>query len=104
MERNESEVEVEIIEIEKFAREGTSVPKNKQYKIRVDKETFVVDKATITGREILDLVHKSPDAYNLYEHFHRGQTELIKPDQVVDLTAPGVERFTTMKVENKEGA
>lgn len=103
MEHEKETIEIEVIEIEVFAREGKPVPKDKHYKIRVDKEIFVIHKPTITGREILELVHKTPNVYNLYQHFHHGQTELIEPDRVVDLTAPGVERFSTMKIENTEG-
>ncbi len=95
--------EVEVIDIEDFAREGKPVPKGKRYRIRIDKEKFVVSQPTITGKELLSLVGKTPDKYNVYLHVHGGQTKLIKPDEKVDLTAPGVERFTTMKIENTEG-
>lgn len=95
--------ETEVIDVEEFARAGKPVPKSKHYRIRVDKDVFVVDTATITGREILALVGKTPDKYNLYQHIRGGQTKLVQPDESVDLTAPGVERFTTMKIENTEG-
>ena len=95
--------DVEIIEVEAFAKEGKPVPKDKHYRIRIDKEIKVVDQATITGKEILALVGKTPQQYNLYQHFHKAQTEIVPPDKIVDLTAPGVERFTTMKIENTEG-
>ncbi|MHB8871891.1 MAG: multiubiquitin domain-containing protein [Candidatus Doudnabacteria bacterium] len=103
METNNEKVEIEIIEIEIFARENKPVPKGKKYKIRVDKENFDIPTETITGQGILDLVKKSSDSYNLYQHFHGAQTKIIKPDDIVDLTAPGVERFSTMKIENTEG-
>jgi hypothetical protein len=103
MESNEAKVEVEIIEIELFVREGKPVPKKKHYKIRIDNETKVVKQETITGAEILALVGKTPQQYHLYQHFHRAQTKVIQPGDTVDLTAPGVERFTTMKIENTEG-
>jgi hypothetical protein len=95
--------EVDIIDIEAYAREGKPVPKGKRYRIRIDKETKVVNQPSITGTEILSLVGKTPDAYYLYEHARKGQTRLIQPDEVVDLTVPGVERFTTLKKENTEG-
>lgn len=95
--------ESEIIDIEEFAREGKTVPPGKRYRIRVDKDSFEVDSAVITGAQILDLVHKTADKYNLYQHVHGGQTKGIGPNDSVDLTAPGVERFSTMKIENTEG-
>lgn len=97
------ELAEEIIEIEEYARTGKEVHKGKKYRIRVDKEYFVLHQHTITGREILALVHKTPDKYHLYQHFHREHTKPVQPDQVVDLTAKGVERFSTMKIENTEG-
>jgi len=93
----------EAIEIETFAREGKPVPKGKTYRIRIDKEHYVVNQPTMTGAEILTLAGKTPDKYQLYEHVHGGQTKAIQPTQEVDFTEPGVERFTTMKIENTEG-
>ena len=95
--------ESEIIDIEQFAREGKPVPPGKRYRIRVDKDNFEVDSAVITGAQILDLVHKTADKYNLYQHVRGGQTKGIGPSDPVNLMDPGVERFTTMKIENTEG-
>ncbi len=62
-----------------IAREGKEVPKKKKYKIRVDKEKFTIENETISGLEILNLVNKPAESYYLYQHFHKGQTKLIKP-------------------------
>jgi hypothetical protein len=97
------EIVEDIIELEEYAKTGKEVHRGKKYRIRVDKEHFVLHQHTITGRKILTLVQKAPDKYRLYQHFHHGQTKIIQPDEVVDLTARGVERFTTMKIENTEG-
>lgn len=94
----------EIIEVEEYARAGKSVPKGRQYRIRADKDRFVIKQATITGSEILALVHKTPQSHQLYQHVRGGQTRIVRPEEAVDLTAPGVERFTTLKIENTEGA
>jgi hypothetical protein len=103
---NENEKEnnaEEVVDIEEYAKAGKPVPAGRKYRIRVDKERFTVDKATIKGSEILDLVGKTSDKYNLYQHVRGGQTTPIGPNDVVDLTRPGVERFSTMKIENQEG-
>ncbi len=96
--------EVEVIEVEEYARAGRPVPRKKRYRIRVDKERFVVEQHAVTGEEILALVHKAPDTHHLYQHIRGGQTRLVEPTEATDLTAPGVERFTTLKLENTEGA
>jgi hypothetical protein len=97
-------IEVEIIEIEVYAREGRPVPRGKHYRIRVDKEHFVVRQPMITREEILALVDKRPQLYQVYQHVRGGQTKIIKSGEHVDLTEPGIERFTTLKIENTEGS
>jgi hypothetical protein len=96
--------EIEVIEIEEYAKAGKPVPKKKHYRIRVDKERFVVKQPMITREEILTLVDKRPQLYQVYQHVRGGQTKIIKPGEPVDLTEPGVERFTTLKIENTEGS
>lgn len=97
------QLDEEVIDVEAFAKAGKKVPPAKRYQIRVDKEKVIVDTATIKGKEILGRVGKTPDQYNLYQHVRGGQTKPIASEDTVDLTKPGVERFTTMKIENQEG-
>lgn len=95
--------EQEEVEIEEFAKKGQEVPKARHYVIRIDKERRVVDSPTITGRQILALVGKTPEMFKLYEHIRGRQPILIGPDEVVHLRAHGVERFTTMPKDTTEG-
>lgn len=94
---------LEEVEIEEFAKKGKPVPPAKRYIIRIDKERKVVETPTITGRQILALVGKTPEKFKLYQHKHGHQPILIGPDEVVDLRSPGVERFTTMPKDTTEG-
>jgi hypothetical protein len=102
---NEVVVEIiEIVELEEHAKHhGTRAPHAKHYAFRVDKTRIVVDTSTITGREILAKVGKTPEQYKLYEHKRGHQPILIQPDEVVDLRADRVERFTTMPKDTTEG-
>jgi hypothetical protein len=95
--------EVDIVDVEEFSRAGKEIPKGKKYRIRIDKEKYVVEKSALSGREILKLAGKMPETHILYLHSRGGQSKVIAADEVVDLTMPGVERFTTMKRENTEG-
>lgn len=95
--------EIEEVDLEEFAKRGEKVPPAKRYKIRIDKERKVVHTASISGREILALVDKTPEGYKLYLHKRGHQPVLIEPDRVVDLREPGVERFTTMPKDTTEG-
>lgn len=97
------EVVIEEVDIEEFARNNRHVPHAKRYVIRIDKERRVVHTPVLTGKQILELVGKTPDKFKLYEHFHGHQPEPIQPDQEVHLQKHKVERFTTMAKDTTEG-
>lgn len=92
------------IDVEVFAKDGREVPANHpKYKIRIDKAYFVVDHAVLTGRQILDLVHKTPEEHILLVKSRHGDLKEVKPDERVNLAAPGVERFQTMPRAVQDG-
>lgn len=94
----------ELIDLETLAKEGRRPPPGKRYRIRVDKLHLVIETATITGRDILHRAGKQPvERYRLDQKLTGGRTEKIELDQVVDLTAPGVERFMTLPLDQSEG-
>jgi hypothetical protein len=96
---------IEIIDLEIFAREGRHVPHHMHYKIRVDKEYFVVTSPTITGREILEISHHTPpEHFRLDQQFKGGTTRKIELSETVDLTTPGIERFRTLPLDQTEGS
>lgn len=99
------EVELDELDIEEFAgRESARKPKAKKYVIRVDKTKYTVDRPEMTGREILILsAHQPPDGYRLRQKLHSGQMTTVELDAAVDFRGPGVERFSTIKLENTEG-
>jgi len=94
---------LELVEVEVFAIEEKPLPRAKHYIIRVDKQKITIDKAEITGAEILALVGKTPAQFKLYEHRRHHQPKLIQPDEVVHLHAHQIERFTTMPKDTTEG-
>ena len=69
----------------------------------MDKQRVVVTKPTITGREILAEVGKTPEGFKLYQHKCGHQPIQIGPNEVVNLREPGVERFSTMPKDTTEG-
>lgn len=95
---------IEIVELEEHAKHhGTHAPHARHYAFRVDKERVVVDVPKIDGQQILAKVGKTPEKFKLYQHKRGHQPILIAPHEVVDLRAPGVERFTTMPKDTTEG-
>lgn len=73
------------------------------YKVRIDRQNLVVHKANISGRELLGLVDKTPEGYRLHQRLRGGRVEVVGPDEVVDLSCPGVERFMTLPLDQTEG-
>lgn len=86
----------EEVDLEQCAARGEKPPHAHTYVIRIDDERYRVNALSITGRDLLTLAKKQPpEAYTIDQIMHGGQRRMICPDQKVDLTAPGVERFVT---------
>ncbi|MDO3523969.1 multiubiquitin domain-containing protein [Ralstonia pseudosolanacearum] len=92
----------EIIDVEIFVREKKPIPHGHKYKIRIDKDYYIVDVSHMTGEQILGLAGKSSAGYLLSEKVH-GQMRPVAPGETVDFTAHGVERFATIPKEVREG-
>ncbi len=93
----------ELIDLEQWAKAGKKPQRAKHYRIRIDKEYKVVEVHSMTGREILALVGKTPEKYLLSEKLHGGVVEPIKPDQVVEFHRHAIERFQTLALDPTEG-
>jgi Multiubiquitin len=64
--------------------------------IQIDESQYQTEDPVITGQQILDLAGKHPsDQFLAYQVLTNGQMEGIRPDESVDLTRSGVERFLT---------
>jgi hypothetical protein len=95
----------DIIDIEEYSKKDKPVPTGKKYRIRIDKDLYVVHTSKMIGREILSLAGKIPvEQFRLYQKLKHGQSVDIGYDQTVDFTLPGVERFMTIPLDQTEGA
>lgn len=95
---------IDYIDIEEFAKQGKIVPSAKKYILKVDRKKYKVESEFLTGREILELANKVPyNRFQLNQKIHGGQVTKIGYDEKVDLTAPGVERFMTLPLDQTEG-
>jgi len=102
--QNPLEEVVEEADLEQLAKAGKKPPKAKRYRIRVDEKHYVVEKPTITGREVLTLAGKTlPESFILTLKVRGGGVRTIGLDDVVNLTEPGVERFNTLPRQVQEG-
>lgn len=91
------------VDLEHCAKHGRRPPRGRRYRLRVDGSRFADQEPEITGRQILDLVGKRPDEWSLNQKHRGGRRERVEPDQVVDLAAPGVERFETVRKQAPQG-
>ena len=86
-----------IIDLEREPTDGPR-PIALRYRIRIDRDYYIVERPTITGRELLNRAGKSPaDAFDVYRRNRDGQVIPIGLDETVDLRERGIERFVTMK-------
>lgn len=99
-----SEDLVDEVDVEATAAEAKRRPRARRYRIRIDRERFVVEVPEMTGRQILELAGRKPAGqWLLSQKLHGGQVITIGLDQKVDFRAPGVERFMTLPVDQTEG-
>mgnify|MGYP001197157994 CR=1 FL=1 len=94
-----------IVDIEQYAKEGKDIPAAEKYRIRIDKEHYVVSAPAMTGAQLLALAQKQPvERFSLYQKLKGGETKKVEYGQVADFRAPGVERFMTLPLDQTEGA
>ncbi len=101
MSANQSEVE--IIDLEEYAAQGKTPPKDRRYRIKVNKEPFVFDIPNPTREQILakaGLV--PPESWDLRLKIKDGH-RLIRKGEHVDLTEPGVEKFKAITTDQTDG-
>lgn len=97
-------MQLDIIDIEIYSKENKTVPKGCKYKIKVDREKYVIDQSTITGKEILELAGKTPHTrWLVNQRITGGAIKKIDYNEVVDLTTLGIEKFLTLPLDQTEG-
>lgn len=95
---------VTVYDLEECAKSGMKPPHGMHYRIRIDKEKYVVEVPEMTGRQLLELAQKKPvERWRIDQRLHGGKTKRIGLDETTDFTAEGVERFMTMPLDQTEG-
>lgn len=98
------EQEIEIIDLEAYSKESKPVPKDKKYRIKIDREVYVVERECMTGRELLALAGKNPpEKFQLNMKLKGGKVVPISLNEKVCFTKPGVEKFMTLPLDQTEG-
>lgn len=104
MDQTDGESHETIIDLEDYSKNDKKVPAESSYRIKIDRDKFVVHKQTITGKELLEIAGKTPCSRWLLNLRIKGG--IVKPigyDEVVDLTLPGIEKFMTLPLDQTDG-
>jgi len=76
-------------------------PGRRQYPIQIDETTYQMDGPSITGRTILDLAKKDVETHFVTQIIVGGDDIVVQPDEKIDISAPGKERFTIVAKPEK---
>ena len=98
----------DAIDLEECAKKGRIPPKIKElevqkYKIKIDKEKYIVEDREMEGSEILSLAGKTYSDWSLNQKFSGGLRKSIGAEEVVDFAQEGVERFETVMKQAQQG-
>ena len=95
--------DVEIIDLEQAAKNGQQAPKGKKNRILVNQKPLVVEKDRMTGEEILSAAGLNPPNRHQLRMKVRGTWITVNYEQEIDFTAPGIEKFKTLPLDQTEG-
>lgn len=93
----------DVVDIEECGKSGCKPPKAHRYIIRIDRIRYTVAASSMTGIGLLELAGKTPARFMILQKLHGGELKRIGPDEVVDFTCPGIERFVTNPMDQTEG-
>lgn len=93
----------ELIDIEEWAKAERKPKPAKVYRIRIDREKMDVKVPSMTGRQILALVSKTPETHMLSQKIRGVGVQPVTADETVGFDRPGVERFQTLALDPTEG-
>lgn len=75
-----------------------------KFKFKVLNDVYEVDRQYITGREVLEKAGLTPpEIYKLDLKIQGNRYRNIKLEDIVDLSEPGIEKFTYIRRDQTEG-
>ncbi len=93
----------ELEDLEVCCKEGRAARCVRRYRIRIDRERYVVNVTYMTGRQLLELAGKCDTSkWKIFQKLC-GELKEIAPDEEVSFTRPGVEKFKTLPLDQTEG-
>ncbi len=93
----------ELEDLEVCCKEGRPARCVRRYRIRIDRERYVVKVTHMTGRQLLELAGKCDTSkWKIFQKLC-GEMKEIPLDEEVSFTTPGVEKFKTLPLDQTEG-
>lgn len=93
----------ELEDLEVCAKEGRAARCVRRYRIRIDREQYVVHVTYMTGRQLLELSGKCDvTRWKVFQKL-KGQIVEVGLQDTVSFTAPGIEKFKTLPLDQTEG-
>ncbi len=90
------------IDVEECGKHGRRPPKGGEYRYRLDREKYTSKSEKINGEEILAKAGKSLAEWSLNQKLRGGKRIKVDGDWV-DLSAPGIERFESVRRQAQQG-
>lgn len=83
---------------------GQGPKPSRTYKIKIDGTMYEVQNRSITGRGLLELAKKTPiENFGVAIKLQGQNMKALEMDEVVDLEAPGLEKFVTYHIAHSDG-
>ena len=93
----------ELEDLEVCCGEGRPARCVRRYRIRIDRERYVVNVTYMTGRQLLELAGKCDTSkWKIFQKLC-GEMKEISPGEEIKFTTPGVEKFKTLPLDQTEG-
>ncbi len=93
----------ELEDLEVCAKEGRAARCVRRYRIRIDRDQFVVHVTYMTGQQLLELAGKCDvTRWKIFQKL-QGQMVEVGTNETVSFTTPGVEKFKTLPLDQTEG-
>ena len=93
----------ELEDLEVCCKEGRAARCVRRYRIRIDRERYIVNVTHMTGRQLLELAGKCDTSkWKIFQKLC-GEMKEIPLNSEVSFTTPGVEKFKTLPLDQTEG-
>ena len=93
----------ELEDLEVCVQEKRAAKCVRRYRIRIDRERYMVNVTYMTGQQLLELAGKCDiQRWKIFQKL-KGELQEVGLNEQVSFTTPGVEKFKTLPLDQTEG-